>query len=315
MQLSFAEDILKRVERLENQVKPVSPRADVDGWRPEAMESAHELSGIVETLAAEVADIGNRLERIECLLMCSDLSHIKKIDNVLRQLKKDAIEQTAEDSERCSNNYGSLDNKLETDLQKSHLCYTDKTEPTAGVIKVWPSKDVRQEEQGDSPTNLKRDFELDFVPLCSGKDLATAPACTQHAMDKLDVKETTVNNIHAQPKQMPIEVNQKVAFSEKCIEQISSGNPVRFWRDGQGNEARSDTALKVIDESSQRLVKEPLASDKRVPRKQGKSTGWNLAAEAASSGKRIDPKQSRSTGWNLAAEAASSGKRIEPKQW
>lgn len=126
LQLSFAEDILKRVERLENQVKPVSPRADVDGWRPEAMESAHELSGIVESLAAEVADIGNRLERIECLLMCSDLSHIKKIDNVLRQLKKDAIEQTAEDSERCSNNYGSLDNKLETDLQKSHLCYTEK---------------------------------------------------------------------------------------------------------------------------------------------------------------------------------------------
>jgi hypothetical protein len=99
LKLSFAEDIQKRVERLENIVKPSSEQDELSkrmevkpsSQQDIGMESVSELSKRMEALAADVVDIGNRLERIECLLMCSNLSHFREFDKLLRQLKENVV--------------------------------------------------------------------------------------------------------------------------------------------------------------------------------------------------------------------------------
>jgi len=276
LKLSFAEDIQKRVENLENIVKPPSHHND-------GKESAKELSQRMHTLSADVTDIGNRLERIECLLMCSNLSHVREIDNLLRQLKdnvvKGAVEKEHEDVT------GKLGSGIVT-------CDVDLHQPDC-ILKVWPSYDLSEIEDIASSANLEPEPENDFVPSRNKQDDLIAISSCAHDSMKLrpDGMEPISKNAH--PKQLT-SAGERVA-SSSCVEQGASTKPRRFWRDEQGVERSSEISSAgsatqqsqglTFDMFGQRLCKE-----QPLTRKQSRSRGWNLKAEAASSGKRIVPK-------------------------
>lgn len=275
-QLEFAEEISRRVERLEGIVNPSVPLGpggagvlgiDQMGSGTEVHEDMHAM---VENLAAEVSDIGNRLERIECLLMCSDLKHVQKLDNLLRQLKKDVLEQAPEtESEEKIDSFSYL---AATDLS-SHppqLFSDGKDISTAGVLKVWPSYDERQEQLATSTSHHGLDpGSIDaFAPSCGEMDLKTDITCIQHPTDK-------------------------------------GGKPVRFWRDAEGIQGQERSVDKSLPPRETRIE----ATGQLAP----DSAGLTFDVTGALVDEKAEPKQKASRGWNLAAEAAASGKRIVPK--
>lgn len=299
-QLEFADEISRRVERLEGIVNPTVPLRH-GGEGTEAGENMHAM---VENLAAEVADIGNRLERIECLLMCSDLKHVQKIDNLLRQLKKDVLEQAPEtESEEVISKIDSFSYLAATDVPSQPHFSDGRDTSTAGVLKVWPSYDERQEQLATSTNDHGLDpGSIDaFAPLCSKVDYKTDLTCIQHPTDK--GREPLANEKPSAPALNQSTTARSPRSLDTRIEQ--GGKPVRFWRDAesiQGQERSVDTSLPPRETRREATVQ--LAQD---------SAGLTFDVTGELVKKKAEPKQKTSRGWNLAAEAAASGKRIVPK--
>lgn len=261
----------------------------------------------LRTFAADVADIGNRLERIECLLMCSDLKHVQKIDNLLRQLKKDVLEQTPEtDNEEPISKSDYFPYVAATEWPQPPHSSNDEDTFDAGVLKVWPSYDERQGKiaPGINHVGLGPETIHDFAPSHGKTDIVADHGYMQQPTERtLEGREPLASDKQAAPASKQATSIRSPAALDTRIEQ--GGKPVRFWRDSEGIQGQERSVDQPLPphETHTGAIEQP-AQD---------SAGLTFDVTGALVNEKAAPKQKTSRGWNLAAEAAASGKRIVPK--